>query len=280
MLLALLLLWWALILRHNAAPAVVPLYLYAVYLWNSTHGAMAPLRRNVAAAGLGAVLWLTSVAADRSVDHRVNPFPAMALWDLAAISLDTGSVLLPPASHGPGLDVDDLRRAYVSYTCLNLFIGTHAGIGDPFPDVADPVNGQIAAAWRDAIATHPGAYLSHRWHLTQGLFGTRPRAWPHELVYVDGDMTYRDNPAVAPNMTAAHAGLVRSFEAARDTIVLAAWPYVLLALIAIVIAWRRSRGRAAGPCHGSSRTRRFPLRCPAPRPRLPPYSCPASRRSP
>ena len=103
------------------------------------------------------------------------------------------------------------------------------------------MNGQIAAAWRDAIATHPGAYLSHRWHLTQGLFGTRPRAWPHELVYVDGDIAYRDNPAVIPNTTAAHASLVRGFEAARDTVALAAWPYALLALIATAVAWRRRR---------------------------------------
>ena len=87
LLLALLLLWWSLILRHNAVPAVVPLYVYAVYLWNLSQSGPSRLR-NVAATGLGAVLWLTSVAADRSVDHRVNPFPALALWDLAAISLD------------------------------------------------------------------------------------------------------------------------------------------------------------------------------------------------
>lgn len=240
---ALLLLWWALLLRHNALPAVLPLYVYAVYLWNSGQGGTALLRRNIAAAALGAVLWLASVAADRAVDHRVNSFPSLAMWDLAAISLDTGSVLLPLASHGPGLDVDDLRRAYVPYANLNLYIGTRAGIGNPFPDAADPVNDQIAAAWRDAIRAHPGAYLSHRWRLTLGLFGTRPRSWPHELVYVDGDITYRDNPPVAPNTTFAHASLVRGFEALRDTAVLAAWPYVLLALVAIVVAWRR-RGQA------------------------------------
>ena len=240
---ALLLLWWALILRHNALAAVVPLFCYATYLWNlHERGRRAASRshwRMIAPAAVAACLWLASVAADRTVDRLVNAFPSLALWDLAAISLKVDAVLLPDDTHGKGLDIADLRRAYVPYANVPLFIGTRAGVGTPFPDANDPINAEIAAAWRQAIRDHPEAYLSHRWRVTRGLFGTRPRAWPHELVYVDGEADYRDNPHVAANATAAHAFMIGMFEAARATVALAAWPYLLLALAALVAAWRR-----------------------------------------
>jgi len=240
--LALLLLWWSLLLRHNAVPAVAPLFAYAALLWNrnATRPETAPRIRRVAlACAVAAALWLASVGADRAVDRRADVFPSLALWDLAAISLAADRVLLPPASHGPGLDVADLRRAYTPYANLTLFIGTRAGIGAPFPDAGDPLNAVIVDAWWHAIGDYPRAYLAHRWRVTRGLFGARPREWPHELVYVDGDVDYRNNPPVVANATPLHGVVVRAFEAARDTLVLAAWPYLLLALAALAIAWRR-----------------------------------------
>jgi len=241
---AVLQLWWALILRHNALPAVMPLFAYAVYVWTMRQHEAFPMTRRWRAVTVLAVaitLWLSSAALDRAVDHRVNALPSLALWDLAAISLKAGRVLLPPDSHGPGLDLDDLRQAYTPYMNLSLFIGTRAGIGAPFLDPADPRNDEIRDAWLAAIRDYPGAYLAHRWRLTRALFGTRRREWPHEIVYVDGESAFGTNPPVAPNATAAHALLVRAFEAARATPILAAWPYVVLALAAIVHAWRRRR---------------------------------------
>ena len=244
---ALFLLGWALTLRHNALPAVLPLFLYAAYLWNTRqNGHRRSARwRFAAVAASAAVLWLGSSALDRAVDHRVNALPSLALWDLAAISLETGSVLLPPGSYGPGLDLDDLRHAYTPYMNLSLFIGTHAGIKAPFLDPADPLNDVIAHAWFAAMREHPGAYLAHRWQLAKALFGTRRPEWPHEIVYVDAETAFGTNPPVTPNTTAAHALLVSLFEAARSTVLLAAWPYVLLAVVATMLAWRRRRNANA-----------------------------------
>ncbi|HZX90291.1 MAG TPA: hypothetical protein VFE67_06585 [Rudaea sp.] len=243
---AVLLLWWALTLRHNALPAVVPLFAYAVYVWTMQQKILFSKARGwraVTALALASALWLSSAALDRAVDHRVNALPSLALWDLTAISLKAGSVLLPADSHGPGLDLDDLRQAYTPYMNLSLFIGTRAGIGAPFLDPADPRNDEIRDAWLAAIRNNPGAYLAHRWRLTRALFGTRLLEWPHELVYVDGETAFGTNPPVAPNGTALHALIVRAFEAARATPVLAAWPYLLLALVAMLHAWRH-RGSA------------------------------------
>ena len=239
---ALALLLWSLTLRHNALPAVLPFFGYAGYLWNlqqSENQRLSSRVRSVLVTCAALILLLASMAFDRSVDRRISALPTLSLWDLTAISLKTGSVLLPAGSHGPGLTLDDLRQAFESYSNVSVFTQTHAGIHEPFLDAADPLNGEIREAWFDAIRDHPQAYFSHRWRLTRALFGTHRREWPRELVYFDGETAYRTNPPVAPNATAAHAFWIRAFDAARDTVALAAWPYLVLAVVAAIVAWRR-----------------------------------------
>jgi hypothetical protein len=237
-----LLLLWSLTLRHNALPAVLPLLAYAGYLWNlqqSGNPAFSSCARLAACASAAAILLLAGMALDRDVDRRIDALPTLSLWDLAAISLKTGSILLPPDTHGPGLTLDDLRQAFEAYSNVSLFTQTRAGIREPFLDPADPLNAEIRAAWFSAMFDHPQAYFSHRWRLTRALFGTHRSEWPRELVYFDGETAYKTNPAVSPNTTAAHGFWMRAFEAGRSTLALAAWPYLVLALIAGVVAWRR-----------------------------------------
>ena len=239
---ALALLFLPLTLRHNALPAVIPLLIYLVYLWISPQNAHRHWRRIVAAAlAASLILQSASLALERTVDQRLSVFPATALWDLAAVSLDVGEILLPPASHGPALTLDDLAQAFEPYANTTLFARTHAGMRQPFFASGDPLNAAVRDAWLNAIVTHPYAYLAHRGRLARPLFGTHPRVWPRELVYFDGEYAYDGNPAVAPNTSAAHAWCLRVFDALRDTLLLAAWPYLLLALIALAIAWRRRR---------------------------------------
>ena len=235
------LLWWALILRHNALPAVLPLLGYAVYLWTSEHGSVSASRRRLAVGtSIAAVaFWLTSSAANHWVDHRVNILPSLALWDLIAVSAKSGEVLLPEDTHGPDLDVAELRKAYRAYANVPTFLDLHSGLMAPFLDAGDSRSAEVRSAWLDAIHHHPGAYLSHRWQVTKALFGTHRREWPLELVYASGEAEFAGNPPVAANTTAAHALLMRAFDAARPTIALAAWPYVVLAFVAALVAWRR-----------------------------------------
>jgi hypothetical protein len=176
---------------------------------------------------------------ERNVDKRFDVFPATALWDLAAISLAEHQLLLPPASHGPDLDLDDLAQAFAPYANAPLFARTHAGVVQPWLEPDSALDRDIAAAWRDAVAQHPGAYLAHRWRVTRALFGTKAADWPHELVYLDGVVAYRDNPPLAANGSALHRALVAVCEWGFDTLVFAAWPYLALALIAGIVAWRR-----------------------------------------
>jgi hypothetical protein len=99
----------------------------------------------------------------------------------------------------------------------------------------------LRKAWLDAIAQEPLIWLAHRWHLSRALFGTHASDWPHELVFVDAETGYRDNPPVARNHGALHRALMRGAHAAVATPLLAAWPCLALGLIAAPFAWRRRR---------------------------------------
>lgn len=239
--LILLLLQLGLLLRKNALPAAFPFVIWMAFPARSV--APGKLRKFVHGTAIAVALLAAMQAGawllERNVDRRVSVLPATTLWDLAAISLDTHQILLPAGSHGPGLTLDDLRQAFVPYANTTLFAKTRAGMRQPFLDSDDPLNAQIRRAWLDAIRRHPRAYLAHRWRLSSALFGEKQADWPHELVYLDGEYRYDANPRVEPNHSAAHRWLIRLFARLRTTLLLAAWPYVVLALVAVGIGWRR-----------------------------------------
>lgn len=238
----------AVTLRHNAAAAVFPLLIYVVYLHLAAGDGDAGLLRAVGIALLIALLFQSaSFLLERTVDQRRTTFAATQLWDLAALSLDAGTMLLPPASHGVGLTLDDLRRAFVPYTNTILFEQTQAGMLGPHLAADDPLNDEIRRAWIGAILAHPRSYLEHRWLLTKALFGSKSRQWPRGLVYFDGEYQYDGNPPVTPNSSRAHAWCMGLFEAMRASALLSAWPYLCLAVTALTLAVRRRHQVDMGP---------------------------------
>jgi len=237
-LLVMFLLFSAMLVRKNALPAVIPLAIFAC--WREFPVMRTGLVRCVLAGScIGIAMLGTDTLLQRRVDHPMTLFAGTAVWDLAAISIATGDLLLPPSIHGPDLDVADLRQAFVPYTNTTIFANTHADMAQPFFDPDDPRNGEIRRAWLDAIASHPGTYLAHRWRLTRALFGSKQHDWPRELVYFPGNTQYRDNPPVAVNGSRLHAMFDGWIDASRGSVLFAPWPYVLLALVAGLQAWRR-----------------------------------------
>lgn len=228
----------AVLVRKNALPAVFPLIVLGL------RAVRGPGRRSwfgivLASAGLCAMLQLAGMALERSVDRRVTIFAGTALWDLAAVSIDTGQLMLPPSTHGPGMDVEHLRRAFAPYANTTMFAAPDVDLIQPFLAPDDPRNGEIRRAWLAAIWRHPAAYLAQRWRVTRGLFGAKRPDWPRELVYFPLDVQYRDNPAVAGNTTPLHAWFMRQFDRCYASTLFAAWPYLVLGVGAGIVAWRR-----------------------------------------
>jgi hypothetical protein len=230
------LLFVAVLVRKNALPAVIPL---AVFACSREFPRWTLMRNLLAGSGVAIAMQGASLLLERGVDRPVSVSAATQVWDLAAVSIATGEVLLPPTIHGAGLDAADLRQAFEPYTNVTTFTRTHAGLTPPFFAPGDARNDAIGRAWIDAIMRHPREYLTHRWHVTRALFGSKLPEWPREMVYFPENTQYRDNPAVPVNTGRLHVWVVGLIDASRSSLVLAAWPYVLLALIAGLVAWRR-----------------------------------------
>lgn len=241
--------FYAAMLRHNALPAMLPLFAWFVWrVLRDVRGEAKPALSDVALKTLFLVVAVVGAGhlIDRTVDRRVPLWPSLAEWDLAAISVTTDTMLLPAFMIGPGLDIADLAQAFRSWSNTSMLVNTRHGMRDPFSaDYSAEQLSRLRHAWLDAIATHPRAWLAHRWRLTRALFGTHAPDWPHELIYVDDEVRYRDNPPIARNAGVLHETLMRAAAALRATPVLAAWPTLLAGLVALPLGWRRRRSVAA-----------------------------------
>lgn len=254
--------------RHNALPALLPFAFWEAALLTAGWHRW-PRRRTVAAAGVALLALLAALtqAVDATAPRRVPVWPSLAQFDLAAVSIASGEMRLPAFMTGPGLDVADLADAFRSWSNVPMLTRTRHGLRAPFDAYTPAQRVELRRAWFAAIRDEPGAWLAHRARVTAALFGTHAPDWPRELVYVDAETGYGDNPPVARNATALHEVVMRVAAATVATPLLAAWPCLALGLVAAPLAWRRRRdprARAAGIALASAALYAAPLAVIAP----------------
>lgn len=229
------------LLRHNALPAMLPLAWWWSTLARPARGTVRGAclaRAALACALLLAIFGLGRLLQD-GIRERVPVWPSLAQFDLAGMSVRSGQMLLPAFMVGPGLEVGELAHAFRPWSNLTLFDTRH-GVRSPFEPPLSPLElATLRRAWLDAIATHPAAWLGHRWQVTRALLGTHAADWPAELIYVQASVDYRDNPPIATHQGALHARLMQLAALLRATPLLAAWPCLLAGLLAALPAWRR-----------------------------------------
>jgi hypothetical protein len=244
LLLALVAGFYALGLRQNALPAVLPLVVYAMHRALAHDGTA----RGRIVVGVASTLVLFGAVRiiNAHADHDLPAWRAVAVFDLAALSIATERVLLPAQMIGPGMDVADLKQAYEPWSVGAVLTRTRNGIRDPITPGWTPAQvAELRRAWLDACLAHPRAYVAHRLEVTAALFGTHPHDWPDAMKFVAAPVQVRDNPPVPPNTTALHGWIFRAAERLRDTPVFAAWPCLLAGLVAAPFAWRRREHLAA-----------------------------------
>lgn len=235
-------LFYASAVRFNALPAVLPFA-----LWIGALVAASRVRVALAASCLVFAMAAFGALVNAQVDRHVPLWTATAEWDLAAISVATGEMLLPPFMIGPGLDVDELAHAFRHWSPVPMLQNTTHGMRDPFMEDYTPEQlSTLRAAWLGAIRAHPGAWLAQKRRQAVALLDVHDADWPRELVFADDEFQYRDNPPVARNRSALHVALMATAETLRSTRVLAGWPYLALGLVALPFAWRRRRELAGG----------------------------------
>jgi hypothetical protein len=235
-------------IRYNALAAVVPYAVVLAHAWSPV--ARPRWQPPVIAIALVASLTLAvATLLDRSlVRERISLWPTLALWDLAAVSVDRNALLLPPFTHGEGLTVDELVRtgAFDPSANVLLFDRSHSGIRDGYgyPYSSDEQRA-LARAWFDAVREHPGAYARHRLRTFALMIG-RHEGPVHGVVYFQSRIAFRDNPPLPePLLPRAQAAFYRVAAELAPGWSFAALPYLVVALAVAVIGWKR-RSRANG----------------------------------
>lgn len=160
-------LFYALAVRYNAAPAVLPLLLWAVWI------AARRLRRpaGVRAAVIGGVIGVVLLAgAVRGIDRalvdgrRLFTVQEILLHDLAALSLANGAVVAPAVTwRGAPPSLEQVACVYDPRHVSALYNGRYGACAWRFDKVVDAESfGSILRAWRREVSRRPLAYLAHR----------------------------------------------------------------------------------------------------------------------
>ena len=177
---AILFLFYGYAARLNALPAVLPIAIWigfvAVEIFEiERKRVIAPLVGVILFATLSATVYLTN--AGLTAGRTDQPFEQIYVYDLAAISVETGVDLFPPAIQSdPEFSLEKVRARYNERSASDLIFPNIPDPGDTPPLKLTGDSGRVAelrSKWMDAIADHPGAYLRHRWNVFAQLIGLR-----------------------------------------------------------------------------------------------------------
>jgi hypothetical protein len=229
--------------RYNAWFATLPIL--AWLCWPLPGHAPRPGRRLALGIALALVLALAPGLLARAVDTtRVHPWTVVALWDLAALSIDADRVLLPASVIAPDLTVADLQRAYVPWANPPLFDSGKVSLSFYAPYSQAQLDA-LSQAWFDAVRRDPWGYLRHRARLARYLLLGFPPELPRELVYVPQRIVLPGvDLVVAPVDESEWPWPLAS--RLRSTPMFAGGAYLLLALVAVGFVLRRSRAPSRG----------------------------------
>lgn len=226
-------------IRHNAALVVLPL---AVWIgWQLA--ARLPARAAIAGVIVGAAFAVPAAIDRFSAAERVRMWPLTAVWDLTAISIATGELLLPPQVRSPDLGVAALASDFSPWTCLPTLANHPVKSSVVVPYSEDEATA-LRAAWFAAITAHPRDWLAHRATYVAFQLGLRRDGVPPHAVL---GLTDRDLPGhPAPPQARWQQATLGWLAAQRDGWMFRPWVYYLASLPLAVLAWRRRQRPAAG----------------------------------
>ena len=233
--------------RHNAITGALPLLAWIA--WREVAGyapAWTAKRRALPAAvialalAVGVFVLAALPAQDARVRHTERVWSVVTLWDAAAVSLAEGRLVYPPELVDPTLTLDELRANFAEYANTTIYATgklRHSFEGPYTPERRAAID---ALAW-SLPTEHTGAYLAHRWRLSQLLFGWDRAALPDSLVMMPGLHGYGDNPPVAPHPHPLHARALAMLQSLIDTPLFAGWLYLLVCLGVALAGAARAR---------------------------------------
>jgi len=166
--------FYAVGVRHNALPAVIPLLWLSLLPFFPRPG----WRRNMGIATIAIVgtglLWVGGqlVSYQLLEAKRIHLEQATELFDLAAISVISGADVIPDEAKRANFSSQALRAAYSPTSSNSLIFRPDPAISPPLQLTENPQYLTIfRQAWEHAIINYPLAYLSHRGAVFASLLG-------------------------------------------------------------------------------------------------------------
>ncbi len=247
-------------LRFNALPALLPLWawlawqVYAVPVSVAERTAprasmpdaqqpssgRARVRFMLALVSLPLMLGLMALPDRLGNVKSLTIWPVLPLWDLAAISIDTGEMRIPPVFLKSGATVDDLARDFRPQVNVPSFatgtIQFYYELEVAPADLAD-----LRRTWL-ALPFESAAWWRHRARVSSYLFGLRNAELPDSAVLMPDLMPFQDNPPLTMAPSSVRETLVAFWHARVDGPFFMGWLYLLLAFAVTAVAWRRRLG--------------------------------------
>jgi hypothetical protein len=166
--------FYAVGVRHNAAPALLPLLWLLLLPFFGRPG----WRRSVGVATLAIIGTALLLVGDRLVSYqllgarRIHLEQAIELFDLAGISVISGADVIPDEAKRANFSSQALRAAYSPTSSSPLIFRPDPAISPPLQLTENPEYLTIfREAWEHAIISYPWAYLSHRGAVFASLLG-------------------------------------------------------------------------------------------------------------
>ena len=236
--LALLFILVACFYRHNAITAAYPLLVYAVsrHLWQK-HGESAGTWRPLIYGGLGCIVMYGLVALPQQVlkPASISLFEVVAMWDVAAVSIQEDELLFPPRWLVHETTLDDIREDF------NPVFGGFILSGGNVITHYNPESGEsdfrdLRTVWSKLPFHYPGAYWRHRFNVMMTTLGWRHDPGNGNLVFHLGMTTYRDNPPVTQRPSEAKIQVQKWLTAFDHSPLFQNGWYALICLLVLVVA--------------------------------------------
>lgn len=229
--------------RHNGAAAVWP-FLALPLMRVPVIARLRPWLRLSVSSVAGLVL---AFVMTRGLDRALAPlsratefWQTVPVYDLAGMSVQANELLVDPdlAVFGRGMGLEEIQRQFdVAYGgFLYRCVPGRRPCAPLFRFTRDPkVLEHLADNWISAILEHPGAYLAHRWLLTERMLTVNLTGW--ELYFTStaphGEFARRYAPS-------DRLSWVLSFmERHIRSVPYSPWLYVVLSLALVPFALRR-----------------------------------------
>ncbi len=238
------LLWLAVstCLRHNAILAAAPLVLWLCWPRSLQPTLRARAIGSAVALIVCAVLAIVPPLFARAVGALPrHAWTTVALWDLAAVSIRENTMLIPARLLNRPTSVADLAHDYTPVTNVDTFLPGRIKLSYD-QDYSKNDLDALWSAWTGAILHHTHAYLAHRLAFSRWQFLGYAQDTPHALAFSPNryDQTFMKLGLEPVN---EQAPWLRAMEWLRTTPLFAGICYIVIALLAAAIAWRRRQVR-------------------------------------